>query len=214
MLYYKCLKKLRREVCSMLKKLGKKTLLVGGCIILVVTTCMVGVATTFNQKFKVTDLGLKDMSELVTQTCTVTVIQDSKKNLTFFKDHKIPLTESRQIFSYDFDVDASIKFNKITFDVDNKNKIITFNLPHAKVYKTTIILDSFNSYYESDSLFTEIDLSENNDAKKQMAIEAEEKCIKNKLLENADKNAEELLKGLVKSNSKIKDYKVLFKYNN
>lgn len=198
----------------MLKKLGMKTLLVGGCIILVVTTCMVGVVTTFNQKFKVTDLGLKDMSELVTQTCTVTVIQDSKKNLTFFKDHKIPLTESRQIFSYDFDVDASIKFNKITFDVDNKNKIITFNLPHANVYKTTIILDSFNSYYESDSLFTEIDLSENNDAKKQMAIEAEEKCIKNKLLENADKNAEELLKGLVKSNSKIKDYKVLFKYNN
>ena len=198
----------------MLKKLGMKTLLVGGCIILVVTTCMVGVVTTFNQKFKVTDLGLKDMSELVTQTCTVTVIQDSKKNLTFFKDHKIPLTESRQIFSYDFDVDASIKFNKITFDVDNNNKIITFNLPHANVYKTTIILDSFNSYYESDSLFTEIDLSENNDAKKQMAIEAEEKCIKNKLLENADKNAEELLKGLVKSNSKIKDYKVLFKYNN
>ena len=92
----------------MLKKLGMKTLLVGGCIILVVTTCMVGVVTTFNQKFKVTDLGLKDMSELVTQTCTVTVIQDSKKNLTFFKDHKIPLTESRQIFSYDFDVDASI----------------------------------------------------------------------------------------------------------
>ena len=198
----------------MLKKLGMKILLVGGCIILVVTTCMVGVVTTFNQKFKVTDLGLKDMSELVTQTCTVTVIQDSKKNLTFFKDYKIPLTESRQIFSYDFDVDASIKFNKITFDVDNKNKIITFNLPHANVYKTTIILDSFNSYYESDSLFTEIDLSENNDAKKQMAIEAEEKCIKNKLLENADKNAEELLKGLVKSNSKIKDYKVLFKYNN
>ena len=198
----------------MLKKLGMKTLLVGGCIILVVTICMVGVVTTFNQKFKVTDLGLKDMSELVTQTCTVTVIQDSKKNLTFFKDHKIPLTESRQIFSYDFDVDASIKFNKITFDVDNKNKIITFNLPHANVYKTTIILDSFNSYYESDSLFTEIDLSENNDAKKQMAIDAEEKCIKNKLLENADKNAEELLKGLVKSNSKIKDYKVLFKYNN
>lgn len=198
----------------MLKKLGMKTLLVGGFIILVVTTCMVGVVTTFNQKFKVTDLGLKDMSELVTQTCTVTVIQDSKKNLTFFKDHKIPLTESRQIFSYDFDVDASIKFDKITFDVDNKNKTITFNLPHANVYKTSIILDSFNSYYESDSLFTEIDLSENNDAKKQMAIEAEEKCIKNKLLENADKNAEELLKGLVKSNSKIKDYKVLFKYNN
>ena len=198
----------------MLKKLGIKTLLIGGCIILVATTCMVGVVTNLNQKFKVTDLGLKDMSELVTQTCTVTVIQDSKKNLTFFKDHKIPLTESRQIFSYDFDVDASIKFNKITFDVDNKNNIITFNLPHANVYKTTIILDSFNSYYESDSLFTEIDLSENNDAKKQMAIEAEEKCIKNKLLENADKNAEELLKGLVKSNSKIKDYKVLFKYNN
>lgn len=198
----------------MLKKLGMKTLLVGGFIILVVTTCMVGVVTTFNQKFKVTDLGLKDMSELVTQTCTVTVIQDSKKNLTFFKDYKIPLTESRQIFSYDFDVDASIKFDKITFDVDNKNKTITFNLPHANVYKTSIILDSFNSYYESDSLFTEIDLSENNDAKKQMAIDAEEKCIKNKLLENADKNAEELLKGLVKSNSKIKDYKVLFKYNN
>lgn len=198
----------------MLKKLGKKTLLLGSCVILVVTACMVGVVTTINHNIKVTDLGLKDMSELVTQTCTVTVIQDSKKNLTFFKDYKIPLTESRQIFSYDFDVDASVKFDEITFDIDNKNDIITFKLPHATIYKTTIILDSFNSYYESDSLFTEINLSDNNDAKKQMSIEAEEKCIKNKLLENADKNAEELLKGLVKSNSKIKDYKVLFKYNN
>lgn len=198
----------------MLKKLGKKTLLLGSCVILVVTACMVGVVTTINHNIKVTDLGLKDMSELVTQTCTVTVIQDSKKNLTFFKDYKIPLTESRQIFSYDFDVDASVKFDEITFDIDNKNDVITFKLPHATIYKTTIILDSFNSYYESDSLFTEINLSDNNDAKKQMSIEAEEKCIKNKLLENADKNAEELLKGLVKSNSKIKDYKVLFKYNN
>lgn len=198
----------------MLKNLGKKTLLLGSCVILVVTACMVGVVTTINHNIKVTDLGLKDMSELVTQTCTVTVIQDSKKNLTFFKDYKIPLTESRQIFSYDFDVDASVKFDKITFDIDNKNDIITFKLPHATIYKTTIILDSFNSYYESDSLFTEINLNDNNDAKKQMSIEAEEKCIKNKLLENADKNAEELLKGLVKSNSKIKDYKVLFKYNN
>lgn len=198
----------------MLKKLGKKTLLLGSCVVLVVTACTVGVVTTINHNIKVTDLGLKDMSELVTQTCTVTVIQDSKKNLTFFKDYKIPLTESRQIFSYDFDVDASVKFDEITFDIDNKNDIITFKLPHATIYKTTIILDSFNSYYESDSLFTEINLNENNDAKKQMSIEAEEKCIKNKLLENADKNAEELLKGLVKSNSKIKDYKVLFKYNN
>lgn len=198
----------------MLKKLGKKTLLLGSCVILVVTACTVGVVTTLNHNIKVTDLGLKDMSELVTQTCTVTVIQDSKKNLTFFKDYKIPLTESRQIFSYDFDVDASVKFDKITFDIDNKNDIITFKLPHSTIYKTSIILDSFNSYYESDSLFTEINLSDNNDAKKQMSIEAEEKCIKNKLLENADKNAEELLKGLVKSNSKIKDYKVLFKYNN
>ena len=198
----------------MLKKLGKKTLLLGSCVILVVTACTVGVVTTISHNIKVTDLGLKDMSELVTQTCTVTVIQDSKKNLTFFKDYKIPLTESRQIFSYDFDVDASVKFDEITFDIDNKNDIITFKLPHATIYKTTIILDSFNSYYESDSLFTEINLSDNNDAKKQMSIEAEEKCIKNKLLENADKNAEELLKGLVKSNSRIKDYKVLFKYNN
>ena len=55
---------------------------------------------------KILSLKLKDIGELVTQTCQTVVLEDSKVDRNFFELFSIPFTESRQVFSYEFVVDA------------------------------------------------------------------------------------------------------------
>ena len=162
---------------------------------------------TINQK--TTKLGLENVGELVTQTCYTTVLEDSKVNLDFFSLFDIPLTESRQIFSYDFEVDAAVNFGDISIKkVDSKDKIITLEIPRAKVYKTTLKPDSLRVYLDSDSLFTRIDLENHNTAVLKMQDQAEADCNQNGLLESADSNAERLINSIIKSNRYYKDYTV------
>ena len=84
---------------------------------------------------KSTKFGLEDVGELVTQTAYLTVVDEISKYSQVF-NKKIPLTQSRLIFSYDVEVDASVDFSKITLD-EGIDKI-TVKLPHAKVYKATL----------------------------------------------------------------------------
>ena len=90
-------------------------------------------------------------------------------HVSFFSLFDIPFTESRQIFSYDFDVDASINFSKINImEIDDSKKEVKVNIPHSKIYKVVILSDSFRSYLDSDGVFSRIDLTEHNDALKRM----------------------------------------------
>ena len=180
-------------------------------ILLIVTLFSTGamVSTVFTSKTKSTKFGLENVGKLVTQTAHLTVIEDNKVNKELFKKFKIPFTESRQIFSYDFEVDAAVNFGDISIKkVDSKDKIITLEIPRAKVYKTTLKPDSFRVYLDSDSLFTRINLENHNTAVLKMQDQAEADCAQNGLLESADSNAERLINSIIKSNRYYKDYTV------
>lgn len=183
-------------------------------IILLVLIVYVGltISTSFSTHSKTTKFGLKDMGELVTQTAHVTVIQDSKKDREFFNLFKIPFTESRMIFSYDFTVDASVNFEKISYITNDEKKEITVELPHAKHYKTTMIIDSQEVYLDEESLFSRINLKELNTAMLEMENDAKNTAIENNLLEAADKNAQKIISAMFKSDLQRKDYKVIYKY--
>ena len=85
---------------------------------------------------KILSLKLKDIGELVTQTCQTVVLEDSKVDRNFFELFSIPFTESRQVFSYEFVVDASINFEKITYEINSEAESITIKLPQAKMYQS------------------------------------------------------------------------------
>ena len=174
---------------------------------------IVGIATVFKSQEKVLKLGLEDVGELVTQTCHTVVLEDTKENLSFFSLFDIPFTESRQIFSYDFDVDASIDFSKIEISkIDNKNKEVLIKIPHADVYKVVLNPDTFKSYLDSKGLFSRIDLSEHNEALLKMEDAAKAQCLASNFLERADNNAQKLLSVMVKSEDGFKNYNVIFEY--
>ncbi len=174
---------------------------------------IIGIKKVFDQDEKVLKLGLKDAGELVTQTCHTVVLEDSKESLSFFDWFDIPFTESRQIFSYDFDVDASINFSQIEISsIDDDKQEITIKIPHSKIYKVFIDADSFKSYLDTDGLFTRIDINEHNDALLEMEKIAKNQCMDGNLLGRADENAKKLIISMIKSEKKYKDYNIVFNY--
>ncbi len=174
-----------------------------------------GIGKIFKTQEKVLKLGLADVGELVTQTCRTVVLEDTRESRTFFDLFEIPFTESRQIFSYDFDVDAAIDFSKIKIvNIDDKKMEITIKIPHAEVYRTVILPDTFRSYLDSDGLVTDIDLTEHNDALLKMEEIAKNQCLAGNLLDNADLNAQRLLNAMIKSEEKYKNYDIIYKYYN
>lgn len=161
---------------------------------------------------KTTKLGLENVGELVTQTAHLTIVQDSKENRKLFNAFEIPFTESRQIFSYDIDVDASVDFEKITYTTNKDKSEIVVKLPHAKIYKATLKPDSLEVYLDQESLFSRIDLTEHNEAVKTMEEQGIKDAEENGILNAADENAKRLVDGMIKSNKEYKNYNIVYEY--
>ena len=205
----------KEEIKKLFYKYGIKTIMIIVLIIFLYGIFMLGVKLSykFNTQEKTTKLGLSDVGELVTQTCYTTVIEDSKVNREFFKLFDIPFTESRQIFSYDFEVDASVNFDEIKIKkINDEKKYIDVVLPHSKVYKVTLKPKSLKVYLDSESLFSRIDLDKHNTAVKKMQDQAQADCIANKLLSSADNNAQRLISSMINGNSNYKEYKINYLY--
>ncbi len=183
------------------------------CLILL-ATASIGVVfgTRIRSQHEAVDFGLENVGVLVTQTAHVTEVSDTKVNRDFFKLFDIPFTESRQIFSVRVDVDASVDFGEITYKQDNDKKTVIVTVPHADIYKATLIDDSFKIYLDDESLFSRIDLKTHNEAREELKEEAIKTAKNNGILEAADKNAQALIERFIKSNRAYKDYKVFFNY--
>lgn len=167
---------------------------------------------SFNFRSKTTKFALENVGELVTQTAHLTIVQDNKVHREFFKLFELPFTESRQIFSYDVEVDASVDFTKITYSINVDEKNIIIKLPHAKIYKTTIDTESMVIYLDEESIFSRIDLKKQNDALTAMKMQGELDAIENGILDAADKNAKKLIEGFIKSYQEYNDYHISYQY--
>ena len=144
---------------------------------------------------KVTKFGFEDIGELATQEMIGTVVHTEKTAQSLF-GIEIPFTQSQYIYSYDFDIKAGYDFSYIKYEIkdDEENKEILIYLPEAKILSTEILTDSFEVYYEKESIFKRITLSDNNVALKDMKKLAEDNAVSNGIYEKAKSNAEIILK--------------------
>lgn len=181
-------------------------------ILIIVFSSGVFFSSVINGQTKTTKLGFENVGELVTQTAYMTIVRDTEEHREFFDLFQIPFTQSRQIFSYDIQIDASIDFSKITNTIDDNKKQIKVEIPHAKIYKATIDNNSLKVYLDKESLFSRIDLTEHNDAVEEMKNQGIEDAKANGILELAQKNAENLISTFLKTNNKFKDYNIAFEY--
>lgn len=167
----------------------------------------------FTSRVETLNMEFKNIGELVTQSAFVRVMEDSTVNRKIFEIIDVPFTESRKMFSYIVQVDASINFEEISIEnVNEETKTITVKLPHSKVYSSSLDLNSFESYIDSESLFSRIDSEEYNDVLIELENQGEQDAIKNGLLQKADENGKVLIENFIRSNERYKNYIVEYEY--
>ena len=158
---------------------------------------------------KTAKLTFEDIGELATQSayCTeIEMIADGQKAFGF----DVPFTQAKQIYSYDVEIKAGYDFTKITYDVDEEKKLITVKLPQVQTLSKDLDTSCFKVYHEQDSMFTTIKLEKQNKALQELIDRAEKDAIENGLYEEAEKNAELVLKGFFASEYNAKEYKLQF----
>ena len=160
---------------------------------------------------KVTKFGFEDIGELATQEMIGTVVHTEKTAQSLF-GIEIPFTQSQYIYSYDFDIKAGYDFSYIKYEIkdDEENKEILIYLPEAKILSTEILTDSFEVYYEKESIFKRITLSDNNVALKDMTKLADDNAVSNGIYEKAKSNAEIILKAFFAQYYDLNVYTITF----
>lgn len=194
---------------SLLKKHFLAPFLIVLAVIVVLIAGILGFRALTSSNSKATKLGFENIGELATQVayCTEVNVTEASQNLWGIE---IPFTQSKIIYSYDVEVKAGLDFKDITWSVDETNSIIRVNLPEIRILDSSIILDSFQLYHEDESIFRPITLEENNEALKQLELNAENTAVSNGLLENARLNAETILTGFFANEYDPKIYTIEF----
>ena len=129
---------------------------------------------------KTTRIGFENIGQMVTQAAYCTEMNVTKDSRKLF-GMTIPFTQSEYIYSYDVEVRAGLDFSQIEWSVD-----------------------------EEESIFTPIKLADNNDALKTLIENAKQDAVANGLLENAESNAETILRGFFANVYDLQKYKIEF----
>ena len=156
---------------------------------------------------KMTNMGFENIGEFATQSAYATEVNVTESSREIF-GIKIPFTQSKYIYSYDFNIKAGFDFNEITWKEKN-NKIIV-NLPPVKILSNEIIEDSFKVFHEEESVFTPISLEDNNAAIAQMKKDAVDHAVRNGLYDNAIANGKSLLTSFFEREFPKDQYEIQF----
>lgn len=188
-----------------------KVKLVAGAAVLVALAVVLtlGLSSIFNHEEKPTKLGFEDIGELATQAAYTTIVEDTDVSRELF-GVSIPFTQSKLIYSYDVVVKAGLDFDQVKWTVsENKIKV---EMPEIRILSSEIQFDSFQTYYENESIFRPVKIDENNQAIQEMVKKAETTAVENGLLENARENAEMMIKGFIYQNFDSQEYQISFTY--
>ena len=186
-----------------------KKILAGAVAALIVVALVLGISKGVTSDNKATDLALENIGEMATQSayCTeVNVTGDDKKIFGI----TIPFTQSKYVYSYDFNIKAGYDFGEIKWKVSNKKIIV--NLPEVRVLSNEIVEDSFKVFHEEESVFTPISLADHNEAVGQMKKDAEAHAVKNGLFDEAQSNAKVILKSFFYKEYDPDEYEIEFNF--
>lgn len=187
------------------KKVISLAILVG-----VIATIGFGLKNTLFIDSKVTRLKFENIGELATQASYSSVVNLTDRSREIF-GIEIPFTQTKYVYSYDVKIKAGLDFSDIVWSIDEKEKIIHIQIPEIKTLSNEIVLDSLKVYHESESIFTNVTLKDDNAALVDLTTKAEETAIANGLYDNALENAKTLIKGFVGNVYDLNTYEIQFR---
>ncbi len=194
----------RRLFTNLVKKITIKRFIIGIVAILAVGILVFGAKSVLFTESDTVSLGFKDIGELATESCTATEVNNIQNPVKVF-GQGIPFTTRKFIFSYEVNIKAGYDFKKITYDVNEKTKVINVKLPKVKVLSAEIDQNSFKQYLNESNIFNPFTPKENNETMKKLKEKALKEAIGNGLYDKAYENAKTLLKGFIGQDYDLKD---------
>lgn len=190
--------------------LPKGKLAAGAAILVALAVLLtLGLSSMFRHEEKPVKLGFENIGELATQAAYTTIVEDTDVSRELF-GVSIPFTQSKLIYSYDVVVKAGLDFDQVKWKVNESE--IRVSMPEIRILSSEIQFDSFQTYYENESIFRPVKIDENNQAIQEMVKKAETTAVENGLLENARENAEMMIKGFIYQNFDSQEYQISFTY--
>lgn len=145
---------------------------------------------------------LSNQSELVTQKLNL-------EGYSEYSDEGLPvITKGDFSMTYNAEVTAGIDVKKIDVTVNDDTKTVKIKLPKAEIYSVKVDPGTIQYHDEKIALFNSDGKEDSDKAEKMAEKDAMEQARKCGLLENADKNAEVLVKGLLEGN--LQGYSIEF----
>ena len=136
------------------------------------------------------------------------VNSNTKTQRVFGKD--VPLTESKQVYSYGVIVKAGFDFNEIKWKVSGKT--ITVNVPEMRILSKQLDPDSLEVHLDQGNIFSRITLQDINKSNKELEDQVVEDAIKHGLFDNARTNAETVLKAFFGQVYNLNKYEIVFEH--
>ena len=154
-------------------------------------------------------LRFEDIGELATQAAYLTEVEHTDDSNKLF-DISLPFTQSQYIYSYDIIIKAGLDFSQIEWEQNGTNTRI--RMPEIKILSSELKPDSLVVYYENQSVFNPLTLKDDSEAMQELIAKAQTDAIANGLLENAQENAESLIREIIAQNYNPQEYTVTFLY--
>jgi len=158
---------------------------------------------------KVTKIELKDVGELATQAVYYTNVQ-TIRNAQELWGWKVPFTETHSIFSYDGVIKIGYDFAEIEIEVNEETKEIRVCMPEAKILSNEVDEYSMRLYDEEKNIFTPMGAEDYSAERIQIKEESEAEAIERGVFDDAQRNAETLIKGFLSGIYDMNEYTVIF----
>lgn len=184
---------------KILDMLGKTKKAIGGLIAIFIVCALIFFAGTRfasnSDEPEITSTGitqqLQDIEELATLSYNYTKVGEFSNSLQF-NGWDIPLTQKSFLITYDGQLKAGIKMDKIKVDISNDN--ITVSIPDIEILSNEIDESSIEVYDESRNIFNPISVNDYATfaTSQKEAVEAE--AIENGLLSQAATKTQDTIK--------------------
>lgn len=142
---------------------------------------------------------ISELQELATIEYNYTNMGKFENHKEFY-GYKIPFTTSKFIITYDGTIKAGIDLSKVKVETNETQIILT--LPDCEILSHEIHYDSLQILDQKHSIFNPFEITDYNEFYNDQSKVMEEKAIEKGLLEQAEKQAQLVLKSMVDSMTK------------
>ncbi len=134
----------------------------------------------------------------------------SFENQQEFYGMKLPFTQKKFIISYDGEVNAGINLEEAQVSLNETDKKINIQIPHAEILNHVIDEDSLTIFDEKHSILNQLEVKDFSDFRKDEMKKVEKELEEKGFLQEADQKTKEAIVEILKINPLLEEYTIEF----